>query len=116
MAEMCVGAVVLAASAAVAATSYHANADGRVRKDREIVEAAAGRLTYQTISDAWAQARMSNPAPLETIKSTVALPYVGVHEQAAGSAVILTFAAHRATCIDLVSSPVANTIRTRTGC
>jgi hypothetical protein len=113
--QIWVGAAVVAASAALAATSSHANADTRVRKDREIVETAAGRLSYQAINDAWIQTILANPAPLSAITGTVPLRYVGAHEQA-GSVRILTFAAHRATCIDLISSPLANTVRTRQGC
>ncbi len=113
--EIWVGAAVVAASAALAAASHHANADTRVRKDREIVETAAGGLSYQAINDAWIQTILANPTPLRAITSTVPLRYVAAHEQA-GTVVILTFAAHRSTCIDLISSPFANTVRTRHGC
>ena len=102
-------------AAALAANSSSANADNRVRRDRKLVEAAAHQLSYQAISDAWAQSNAANPAPLETLKSAVPLRWVGAHEQA-GSVVVLTFGAHRATCIDLISSPFANTVRTRPGC
>lgn len=102
-------------AAALAANSSSANADSRVRKDRRLVETAARRLSYQTISDAWAQSTASNPAPLESLKGAVPLRWVGAHEQA-GSVVVLTFGAHRATCIDLISSPFANSVRTRPGC
>lgn len=103
------------ASAAMAAASYHANADTRVRKDRQLVERAAGRFGYQTINEAWTQIRLGNPAPLQTLKTAVPLPYVGAHERV-GSVVVLTFAGHRSKCIDLVSSPIGNTVRTRSGC
>ena len=102
-------------AAALAANSSSANADSRVRKDRQIVESAARELSYQTISEAWAQYTASNPAPLEMLKQAVPLRWIGVNEQA-GSVVILTFGAHRATCIDLISSPFTNTVRTRPGC
>ena len=114
MTEMLVGGLVVLGAAALAANSTSANADTRVRRDRQLVESAASRLSYQTINDAWARSA-SNPAALDTLKSAVPLPWVGVHEQA-GSVVILTFGAHRATCIDLISSPFANTVRTRPGC
>jgi hypothetical protein len=110
-----IGTVVLAAVAGLAATSQHANADTRVRKDRRIVKAAAERLTYSVIADAWSQHKLSNPAPLDALKSTVRLPYVGGREEA-GGAVVLTFAAHRSTCVDLISSPITNTVRSRPGC
>ena len=102
-------------AAGLAASSASANADTRVRKDRQLVESAAHQLSYQTISDAWAQYNASNPAPLDALKSAVPLPLMAADEQA-GSIVVLTFGAHRATCIDLISSPFANTIRTRPGC
>ena len=80
-AEVVVGTVVLAAVAGLAATSQHENADSRMRKDRRIVKAAAGRLTYSVIADAWTQHKLSNPAPLDALKSTVRLPYVGASEE-----------------------------------
>ena len=114
MTEILVGGLVVLGAAALAANSTSANADNRVRRDRQLVESAAAQLSYQTISDAWAQSA-SNPAALDTLKSAVPLRWVGVDEQV-GSVVILTFGAHRATCIDLISSPFANTVRTRPGC
>lgn len=115
VAEICIGVAVVAVAAGVAANASSANADRRVKKDRQIVEEAAGRLGYQAISDAWAQLKLANQAPLGAITSTVPLRYVGAHEQA-GGIVTLTFGAHRATCLDLISSPIANTVRTRPGC
>jgi hypothetical protein len=106
-----VGAVVVAASAAVAATSNHANADTRIREDRKVVEATARQFG----NEAWVQSKQANLAPLDTIKGTVSLRYVGGREQA-GSVVVLTFASHRGTCLDLVSSPIGNTVRRRSGC
>jgi hypothetical protein len=114
-AEIMVGGFVVLGAAALAANSSSANAENRVRKDRRVVESAAEQLTYQAISDAWVQYNAANPAPLETLKSAVPLRWVGANEQA-GSVVVLTFGAHRATCIDLISSPFANTVRTRPGC
>lgn len=113
--ELWVGAAVIMAAAAMAAASYSANADTRVRKDRELVEAAARQFGYDTINQAWTQIRVGNPAPLEAVKRAVPLPYVGAHERA-GSVVVFTFAAHRRTCVDLLSSPIGNTVRTRPGC
>jgi hypothetical protein len=113
-AEIVVGALVILGAAAVAANSSSANAESRVRKDRQIVETAANELSYQTISDAWVHFNNANPGPLDALKSAVPLPWIGANEQA--GMVILTFGAHRATCIDLISSPFANTVRTRPGC
>ena len=113
--EILVGGLVVLGAAALAANSTSANAESRVRRDRQLVESAAGQLSYQVISDAWAQYDANNPAPLDALRSAVPLRWVGVNEQA-GSVVILTFGAHRATCIDLISSPFANTVRTRPGC
>jgi hypothetical protein len=112
--EILVGGLVVLGAAALAANATSANADNRVRRDRRLVESAAAELSYQTISDAWARST-ANPAALDTLKSAVPLRWVGVDEQA-GSIVIVTFGAHRATCIDLISSPFANTVRTRPGC
>jgi len=110
-----IGAVVVAASAAVAATSNHANADTRIREDRKVVEAAARQFGYDVINDAWGQSKQANVAPLDTIRGAVPLRYVGGREQA-GSVVVLTFASHRGTCLDLVSSPIGNTVRRHSGC
>ena len=112
--EILAGGLVVLCAAALAANSSSANADSRVRRDRQLVESAANKLSYHTISDAWARSA-SNPAALDTLKSAVPLRWVGAGEQA-GSVLVLTFGAHRATCIDLISSPFANTVRTRPGC
>ena len=103
------------ASAAMAAASYSANADTRVRKDRQLVEDASQYFSYETINDAWTQIKLANPTPLEAIRQVVPLSYVGGHERA-GSVVVLTFAGHRSKCIDLMSSPIGNTVRSRSGC
>jgi hypothetical protein len=113
--QLGVAALVVAASAAIAAGSNHANADTRIKKDRKVVEAAAGRFGYDAINDAWARSKQADPAPLDTIRGVVPLRYVGGREQA-GSVVVLTFASHRGTCLDLVSSPIGNTVRRHSGC
>jgi hypothetical protein len=110
-----VAAIAVAVSAAVAAGSNHANADTRMKKDRKLVEAAARRFGYPAISDAWAQSKLDNPVPLGAITGAVPLRYMGGHDQA-GSVVVLTFASHRATCLDLVSSPIGNIVRRRSSC
>ncbi|HEV7865621.1 MAG TPA: hypothetical protein VGR20_23195 [Acidimicrobiia bacterium] len=115
MRDLVIGAVVVATSAGVAGASHNAHNRGRVKRDRKFVQIAANQFTYQAISDAWAQSTPADGTPLEAIKRTVPLRYVGAHQQA-GTAIILTFAAHHATCIDLVSTPAANTTRTRPGC
>ena len=102
-------------AAALAANSSSANAENALRRDRQVVESAAQHWSYQTISDAWAQYDADNPAPIDQLRRAVPLRWVGVNEQA-GSVLVLTFGAHRATCIDLISSPFANTVRTRPGC
>jgi hypothetical protein len=110
-----VAALVVAVSAAIAAGSNHANADTRIKKDRKVVEAAAGRFGYDAINDAWVRSTQADPAPLDTIRGAVPLRYVGGRDQA-GSIVVLTFASHRGTCLDLVSSPIGNTVRRHSGC
>ena len=110
-----VAALVVAVSAALAAGSNHANADTRIKEDRKVVEAVAHRFGYDAISDAWAQSKLANPAPLDSIRGNIPLRYVGGHEQA-GSVIVLSFESHRGTCLDLVSSPIGNTVRRHPGC
>jgi len=110
-----IAGAVVAVSAMIAAGSNHANADTRIKKDRKVVERAAGRFGYDQINEAWGQSKQADPAPLESITGTVKLRFVGGREQA-GSVVVLTFASHRGTCLDLVSSPIGNTVRRHSGC
>ena len=84
---------------------------GRDIRGREIVQAAANRLSYGQISDAWIQIRLGNAGPLNEIRHGVALRYRATHQE--GDAVILSFAGRSRRCIDLVSRPDANTVQTR---
>jgi hypothetical protein len=110
--DLLIGAAVVVVAAGVAAVSHHPGGERGFVRDRDTIEQAAQRLTYEAISDAWTQFKLGNHAPLDAIRGTVPLSYLGTHEQA-GTAVTLTFAAHRATCLDLISTPTGNTVRTR---
>jgi len=108
--DFCIGAAVVAVAAAATGATHHA-ATGRAIQARQVVQAAADQLTYGAVSAAWTQMKLGNPGPLATISHGVALPYLATHEEA--DAVILTFAGHGGTCVDLVSQPATNAVRTR---
>ena len=59
------------------------------------------------------QARLGATAALTSIAGAVELRYLSTHQE--DDAIILTFAGHDARCFDLISTPAANTVRTR-GC
>ena len=112
--DVVVGAAFAAAAALAATTAAHHRADPgqQARRDREVVQAAANRLTYPTISDAWTQAKLNNPGPLDRLERSVPLRHVGTHEEAAG-AIVLSFAGHDSACVDLVSTPTGNLVQSR---
>lgn len=107
-----IGAAVVVVAAAATGASHHAHATGRAVHARQVVQTAADRLTYQAISDAWAQTKLGNQAPFEAIRRGVPLPYLAAHEEL-GAALVLSFAGQSGTCVDLVSRPVTNSVRTR---
>ena len=107
-----IGAAVVAVAAAATGASHHAHATGRAVHARQVVQIAADQLSYQAVSDAWAQTKLGNPAPLDAIRRGVALRYLTAHEEL-GAAVVLSFAGQNGTCLDLVSRPVTNSVRTR---
>src|SRR5207248_5483304 len=57
--DVVVGAAITAAAAlaAITAASHRPDPTQQLRRDRDAVQAAANRLTYETISDAWTQAK-----------------------------------------------------------
>ena len=112
--DVVVGAAITAAAAlaAITAASHRPDPTQQLRRDRDAVQAAANRLTYETISDAWTQAKRADPAPLDRLERTVPLRHVGTHEEA-GGAIVLSFAAHGSACVDLVSAPTGNLVQTR---
>jgi hypothetical protein len=109
--EVLIGAATVVVVAALAFFDPGRDGDDTLRRDREVVQAAADRLTYQTISDAWTQNRLGNGAALAAIHDSVELRYLATHDE--GDAVILTFQSHNRRCIDLVSRLSANTVETR---
>jgi hypothetical protein len=104
-----IGAAVIAVAAAATGASHRAHADGE--RSRDLVETAAAQFTHLAINDAWMQMKLGNAVPLDALRQSVALRYLATHED--GDAVILTFAGHRNTCVDLISRPLANTVETR---
>lgn len=108
-----VGATAVVVGAAMlAAVSHHAGGQGT--HARRAVEAAAGRLSYREVSDAWARTKLGDASRLDGIAHRVPLPYRATHQE--GDAVILTFTSQGGTCVDLVARPTATTVRTRPGC
>ena len=104
-------ASVVAGAAVLAAVSHHPTDAGRLQRERAAVRAAADHITHQQIADAWMQARLGATAALTAIAAGVDLDYLSTHQD--GDAIILTFQGRRGRCVDLVSQPDANTIRTR---
>jgi hypothetical protein len=108
--DFCIGVGVVALTAAATGATHHA-ATGRAIQARRVVQTAADQLSYRAVSEAWTQMKLGNPAPLDTIRHGVSLRYLATHEE--DNAVILTFAGHGRTCVDLVSQPATNAVRTR---
>jgi len=108
-----VGTVAVVIGAALLAGVAH-HAGGQGTHASEVVRAAAGRLTYREVSDAWVQSKQGDPGRLQGIVRSVPLRYRTAH--ADGDAVVLTFASREGTCVDLVARPRANTVKTHQGC
>jgi hypothetical protein len=108
-----VSGLVLAAIVALSLASGN-SADGTQpdRSDVESVQAAADRFTPQQISDAWTQITLGNADPLTTIRRPVPLRYRSAHRE--GDAVIISFTGRHGGCVDIVSRPDRNHVRTRT--
>lgn len=109
MKEVAIGLGVLAGAVLVAGASH--TADGRAEEARKVVKAAAVRFPPGAISDAWTRAQAGDTAPLHAIRQGVGLPYLDSRRD--GDAIILSFAAQGGRCVDLVSRPDKNRIRTR---
>jgi hypothetical protein len=90
-------------AAALTAVNHHPNHGRRTERERTDVHAAAGNVTHRQIAEAWAQTKVGNPVPLDDIKRVFPLPLRAASRQGAG--IVLTFAGHDDTCIDLVSLP-----------
>ncbi len=109
MRDLAIGLAVLA-GAVVAAGATH-TADGRAAEARKIVKAAAVRFPPEAISEAWTKARLGDTAALHAIRQGVGLRYLATHEES--DAVVLSFEAEGGRCVDLVSRPDKNRVRTR---
>ena len=109
MKEVAIGLAVLAGAVLVAGAGH--TADGRAEDARKVVKAAAVRFSPEAISDAWTRAQSGDTAPLYAIRQGVGLPYVDSHQES--DAIVLSFAADGGRCVDLVSRPDKNRVRTR---
>ena len=104
-------AAVVAGAAALAAVNHHPTHGRRLERDRAAVQVVAHQLTHEQISDAWTQARLGDTAALSAIAEAIDLRYLSIHQE--GDAVVLTFDGHGQNCVDLVSGPDANRVRSR---
>jgi len=106
------GAFILGA-ASLAAVNHHPNHGRRTERERASIESAATAVPHARIAGAWAQTKVGNSAPLNELSGTFPLPLRSTSEQSGG--IVLTFAGHDETCIDLLSQP-ARTIVTSRDC
>jgi hypothetical protein len=108
-----VGAVFCAAL--VAGESFErSRADAAVRRDRAAVEAAAQRLAFPSVANAWLRMKLFDHQPLEQIETSVGLRARTIHEEA--GAVVFTFPSGYGTrqlCFDLAVRPDRNTVHSR---
>ena len=107
-----IGAVaVLAGAAALTAVNHHPTHGRRLERERAAVQVVADQLTHDQISDASKQARFGATAALSAIAAAIDLRHLSTHQE--GDAIILTFDGHGHRCLDLVSRPEANRVRSR---
>jgi len=102
-------AAVIVGSAVLSAVSHHAG--GQATHARMTVQTAAERFTPDQVGDAWMQARLGDPTRLGEIVHTVPLRYRSTHQE--GDTIIVAFTGPNGHCVDLLSRPDANTVRTR---
>jgi hypothetical protein len=62
------------------------------------------------VADAWIQAKLGDTARLDDIVDCLALRYRSIHQE--DDAVIFAFDGPNGRCVDLISRPDANTVRT----
>ena len=98
-------------AAALAAVNHHPDHGRRTERERTSTESAAAAVPHIRIADAWAQSKLGNSGPLSEIARSFPLPLRSTSEDADG--IVLTFAGHDETCIDLVSRPAATTVTSR---
>jgi hypothetical protein len=104
-------AAFIVGAAALTAVNHHPDHGRRTERERIAVEATAGQFTHQQISDAWTQAKLGNPQPLQDIQLSFPLPVRTVHED--GTGIVFTFVGHDSTCVDLVSHLLGSTVTAR---
>jgi hypothetical protein len=80
-------------------------------KDTAAVLRAADRVTHQEIADAWAQSKLGNARPMERIGTEFPRPLLTIQDE--GPDIVLTFAGHDKTCIQLRSGPDDSSVFSR---
>jgi hypothetical protein len=104
-------AAFLVGAVALTAVNHHPTHGRRTERERAGVEAAAARLSHPQIAGAWTQAKLGNSGPLSELRRVFPLPLRATYEDGAG--IVLTFAGHDQTCIDLVSGPNGSSVTSR---
>jgi len=79
------------------------------RHDVQTVRQGAERLTYSTLADAWAQARLGATAGLTAIVEAIDVRYLSTYQN--GDAIIVTFQSRSGACITLIAVPEATRSR-----
>jgi hypothetical protein len=95
-AELLVVVAAIAVTVGLTITDPGSDRRPRERRDVEVVQRAADRLTYATIADAWQQARLGATAALSAIAETIDVRYLSTHQEA--DAIILTFHSPHSRC------------------
>jgi hypothetical protein len=104
-------AAFIVGAVALTAVNHHPSHGRRTERERAAVQAAAAGLSHPQIAEAWTQAKLGNSGPLGEILRVFALPLRATSED--GGGIVLTFAGHDQTCIDLVSWPTSSTVTSR---
>jgi hypothetical protein len=104
------GAFIVGA-AALAAVNHHPTHGRRTERERAATQAAAAGVSHTQIAEAWMQTKLGNPGPLSEVQRAFPLALRATYEDGAG--IVLTFAGHDQTCIDLVSQPNSSTVTSR---
>jgi hypothetical protein len=84
--------------------------EAKLHRDVAAVEEAAGRLTYDEVSTAWTEFRLSRSTRFVDLHDSVAARWTTAYEDE--GAIILVFRSED-TCVDLLVRPKVNTVRTR---
>jgi hypothetical protein len=89
-------------------------ADATVRRDRAAVEAAAKTLTYEGFASAWSDFITNQDSRFAALHDSVGARWTAAHEE--DGALVLVFKSgygSREVCIDLLTRPTGNKVRTR---